>query len=424
MLKKLWNYGRGDSMVRDSFSLFSATMVVNFGAFLFHLIMVRLLGFSAYGILGVLLALVYIINVPVNVIQTTITKFVSEFKTTDKEGKINSLIRKSSKKLFIYSLMAFILIILVSPLLASFLKMSITNILLLSPVIIFASLLPIARGTFQGLQKFNLLSLNLYSEIFIKLGLGILLVYLGMGINGAILGITLSFLFPILIAFIPLKKYLKVTKETINAEQIYKYSYPVLVTILFLTIMFTIDIILVKHFFDEISAGFYAAVALAGKVIFFATLPISLVMFPKSVEKNAQRKPTAHIMKKGIFLISLVAIPVVLFYLLFPKLALGLLFGSESVSIYNSLGYNIVFIFGVALSMYSIIYMLSTYNLSINRNNFIYPLIILAVIESVLIYLFHNSLFQVVMILNGILLLLLIYMIIYTIRSIKWLNSQ
>ncbi|MFH1591808.1 MAG: oligosaccharide flippase family protein [Candidatus Woesearchaeota archaeon] len=424
MFKKVWNYGRKDSMIRDSFSLFAATMVVNFGAFLFHLIIARLLGLSSYGVLGVLLAIVYIINVSVNVIQTTITKFVSEFKTNGEEGKINSLVLKSSKKLILYAFVVFVLTILISPMMANFLKMSIMNILLLSPIILFAALLPIVRGMFQGLQKFNLLSLNLYSEIAIKLGLGVLLVYLGMQVNGAILAITLSFLFPIIIAFVPLKKYLKRTKDLLDTKKIYSYSYPVLVAILFLTIMFSIDIILVKHFFEERVAGFYAAVALIGKVIFFATLPISLVMFPKSVEKSTQKKSTTALLKKGVFLVSLVAIPVTLVYFLFPEFTLKLLFGNESISIYNTLGYNIVFLFGIALSLYSFNYLFMIYNLSINRIRFIYPIILLTLAEIVSIYLFHNSLLQVVLILNSVLLLLFAYMIIFTIKSVKWSDCQ
>ena len=80
MLKKLWNYGRKDSLIRDSFILFTASSIVNVGAFIFHLIMGRFLGPANYGILGTLLTIVYIVNVPINVIQTTIKKFVSQFK--------------------------------------------------------------------------------------------------------------------------------------------------------------------------------------------------------------------------------------------------------------------------------------------------------------------------------------------------------
>ncbi|MEK6922768.1 MAG: polysaccharide biosynthesis C-terminal domain-containing protein [Nanoarchaeota archaeon] len=423
MIKKLWNYGRKDSMIRDSILLFSTTMTANFGAFLFHLFMGRFLGPSSYGALGVLLSMIYLIGVPVNVIQTIITKFVSQFKANNEIDKINSLVRKSSFRLVIYASIVFFLGLFTIPFLSNFLRISATSILILSPVVIFVSLLPILRGTFQGLQKFNHLALNLFLEVLLKLGLGILFVYAGWHLNGAILAITLSFFFPITIAFIPLRKYYKSTKEIIETRQIYKYAYPVLIAVLFLTMLYSIDLFLVKHFFDETLAGFYAAVSIMGKVIFFASLPISLVMFPKSVEIQTKRESTGGILKKALFLVGLISISITIFYFIFPLFALKLLFGREYISIYNIMGYNILALFGLIITMFSFIYILSLYNLSINRTKFTYFVIFANVLEVGLIYFFHNSLIQVALILSLIMALLLVYMLFYTYR-VKWLNSQ
>src|SRR3989344_5020254 len=144
MLKRLWNYRKDeDSLVRDSFLLFSATTIVNAGAFLFHVIMGRFLGPANYGILGTLLTILYIINVHVNVIQTIITKFVSEFNANSDLDNINSLIRRSLKKLFIFGIVAAVFIIIVSPIAADFLHTTNLSILLLSPIILFSFLLPV-----------------------------------------------------------------------------------------------------------------------------------------------------------------------------------------------------------------------------------------------------------------------------------------
>ena len=80
--------------------------------------------------------------------------------------------------------------------------------LILSPIILFSVILPIIRGNLQGLQKFKLLGLNLITEIIVKLFLGILLVYLGFKVNGAIFAVVLSFFFPILLGLISIRRYL------------------------------------------------------------------------------------------------------------------------------------------------------------------------------------------------------------------------
>ena len=89
IVKKLYNYVKGDLFIRDNFSLLISMTILNVAGYLFHFYMGRTLGPSAYGVLGVLLSLVYIIIVPLTVIQTTITKFVSNLKSNNEYGKIS-----------------------------------------------------------------------------------------------------------------------------------------------------------------------------------------------------------------------------------------------------------------------------------------------------------------------------------------------
>ena len=70
-------------------------------------------------------------------------------------------------------------------------------------------LLPINRGTLQGLQRFKGLSLNLVIEGTVKLFGGIILVLLGFGVYGAIISIVLAYVIPYFAGFYPLKDILK-----------------------------------------------------------------------------------------------------------------------------------------------------------------------------------------------------------------------
>ena len=422
MLKRLWNYRKDeDSLVRDSFLLFSATTIVNAGAFLFHVIMGRFLGPANYGILGTLLTILYIINVPVNVIQTIITKFVSEFNANSDLDNINSLIRRSLKKLFIFGIVAAVFIIIVSPIAADFLHTTNLSILLLSPIILFSFLLPVIRGNLQGLQKFKHLGLNLIFEIIFKLGVGILFVYLGFKVYGAILAVVFSFLFPILFGLAQIKNYLtkKENGSGLETKQIYKYAQPVLISLTLLSFLFTIDVFLVKHFFNEILAGYYVAAALVGKIIFFATFAISQVMFPKSVENFSLNKPTKKILKKSLFLVSLIAIPATIIYFLFPRVITIILFGKDYLPITGLLG-----LFGIAISLFSLSYILVLYNLSINKTSLIYFLILAAVLETILIFFVHDTLLQILLILASTMAVVFLFLLSYTFIGAKWSGSQ
>ncbi len=77
-------------------------------------------------------------------------------------------------------------------------------------------------------------------------------------------------------------------------------TFPVLIMLISLTSIFNIDVLLVKHFFDSINAGYYAALSLLGKMIFFGSWSVSMVMFSKVSEAYALNKNYKNILKKGI----------------------------------------------------------------------------------------------------------------------------
>ncbi len=409
MIKKFLKYSKEDSLIRDSITFFSASMILNITAYLFHLYMGRVLGPSSYGILGALLSITYILNVPLTVIQTSVTKFAAQYKAKKEINKINTLLISSIKRLSIFGIIGTIIFFILSPLIGYFLHIKIEYLFILSPIIIFSLLLPLTRGILQGLQRFNSLSLNMILEGLIKLSLGILLVYMGLNIGGAILAIIFSFVIAFFLTFIPLKQFLVIKNMNINTKEIYNYTIPVLIALTSLTFIYTIDIFIVKHFFNEIEAGYYAALSLIGKIIFFGTFAIANVMFPKVAEMHASNKPNKKIMNKSLLLTLTGASIAVIIYFIFPKLIITLLFGKDYLGIYKLVGP-----FGLVMALFSLVYLLSLYNLSIHKTRFIYILILFNILEVILLFLFHNTLTQVVTILVTLMIALFIILYLYT----------
>ena len=68
------------NFLKDNFILFFGLSVLNILGYLFHFYAGRKLGPEEYGIFGSLLSLIYIIIMPLNSLQTIISKFVSNFK--------------------------------------------------------------------------------------------------------------------------------------------------------------------------------------------------------------------------------------------------------------------------------------------------------------------------------------------------------
>jgi len=420
IIKKILNYQKDDSLIRDGIILFTATMIGNFAAYLFHFGMGRFLGPAEYGVLGAILSLLYLLLVPFNVIQTTISKFVAKFKAQNEENKIKYLFYKALRRLLIVGIIGLIIFLILSPWISEFLKINKKNIMMLSIIVPFVLLLPINRGVLQGFQKFKALGVNLIIEALTKLAIGFLLVLMGFGLRGAVIGIILSYIIPFLSSLILLRKEYSKKEENIEEKTIYKYSIPVLITLLSLTAFYSIDVMLVKHYFDEISAGQYAAMAILGRIVFFASLAISMVMFPKVAEMDAQKKPNAHILKKALALVAIVSTGITTTYFLIPNIVVQLLFGKEYLIITNYIAP-----FALLMSFFSLTYLLALYNLSVNRTSFIYILLSFNIIEITSIVLFHNTLKQVLTFLGITMGLMFITILAYTlIKNARALNNN
>jgi len=351
-------------------------------------------------------------------IQTTLSMYVAELNAKDEKEKLSYLFLRSLKKIGMFGLIISILFIIASPLLSSFLKINIISpLIILGISIVFAFLAPVLRGFLQGIQNFKLLGLTFIIESFSKIFFGIPLVFFGFGVNGAIAGFALSFLLPIILLGHFIKKVFRGRKIKFNTSSIYKYSFPVLIMLLALTGLYTWDVVLVKRFFNPVEAGQYAALSLFGKIIFFATLSISMVMFPKILELNAKNKNSLALLLKSVLITLLLGLSASLVYFIMPEFIVTMLFGEEYLVISN-----LLWIFGIIMTIFSICYLISYYNIALHRKRFIYLLIFFNISEILLIVLFHNSINQVLITLIMIMILLFLSLIVYTLKNVKNIN--
>ena len=396
MISKLINNYKKSKFLKDNFILFIGALSSGVFGFIFHFYMGRILGPANYSVLGVTLSILAIMGIGLNTLQTGVTKYTSDLNTKKEYSKVNYLIDKLTKKLIIYGIIFLVIFIAITPLLAKFLHITITPLLVISPCILFLMILPINRGSLQGLQRFKGLSLNLVIEGTIKLFGGIILVLLGMGIYGAILSIVLSYIIPFFACFYPLRDIRKLKKKEFNLRDIYKFSIPVFIALISLTSIYSVDVILVKHFFSETETGYYVAASKLGLILFFATLSISQVMFPKVSELHKKKKEHKPLLYKSMLISLLIIIPAIIIFYLFPKIIVNILFGSEFFPIIPYVGS-----FSVIIGLFSLIYIITFYMLSINKKRFLYILLSFNVLQIALINMFHSSISQVINVLMG-----------------------
>lgn len=372
--------------------MFAGSMTINVVNYVYHLLMGRILGPVNYGVLASLYSIIYIISIVPLSTSMAIVKFISSAK----DNSTRSIIYHSINKFVLYlALVLGIIIIFLSPMIARFLKISnFWNVVIIGPTLLFGLITLVNQSTLQGILDFTGFIIPNLVSCLTKLILGLIFIYLGWSVFGAMVGVLIGAILSFLLSLKLISRIIKTQpQKKYNLFPFLKYSLPVLVQAFAFTSFFTIDVILVKHFFPPFEAGLYAALSILGKIIFFAVSPITGAMFPIVAGRYSRGEKYGRILLVAVSGTIVISLGIIILYFLFPNYAIGLLYGKA----YLAAKADLVWM-GMFLGLYSLAYLLTNYFLSIGKTKIIFFPLIMALIQIVAIWFGHNSLLQVIQI--------------------------
>ena len=394
---------RGNELLKHSSILFSASIIAGFLNYFFQVYVGRMLGPSDYGVYSSLVALLYIMSVPSSTIQTSVAKLVSEYNP--EYEKIKYLLTHVFRKLTLLALLASVLFMISSVYLADYLRINSGIYFFILSILFFISFLgPVLVGALQGMQMFIQMGINSVAGTFFKLVFGVALVYLGFGVNGALLALVIGSFLAMLMALIPLR-FLKGSKEVKSNISFFSTSMIVLFATIGLAFLPNVDLLLVKHYLSETDAGLYAAAALLGKIVLFVTAPVATVMFPKATVMHNKNNNGIALLRKSLLYTGSISLLNIAVFIIAPEFIVRILFGSKFLGINDLIVY-----FAVALAFLSVTNAIVFYDLATRKYRFLYILGIISLLEVVLISLFHDSTLMVARILTALMAILFIGM--------------
>lgn len=357
--------------------------------YLFYFFLGRYLSPADFGSFGVLMSIFYIFSPLLSTIRTVASKFTSE-NIVSKNEYIDRNISNIAFNVFLLSLPFFIALLLFCIPITKFLKLnSFYLVVMIAVSVPFIFLLSFNRGHLQGTQSFFNLSINVVIGTFVKLFVGMLLVLTGLRVFGAIGGVIAGFILAFIVSIFQTK--LKISFNNLKFNPgLFLGAWPLLLTFIFLIVMINVDIILVKHYFDADSAGYYNLASLFGKVLFFISLALAFVLFPKVSQLHLSKKEHLHILKDSLYFIGIIGIIVFIGYTFFADILVKTAFGP---------GYTVVSellpIFGVSSILMAFSIILSFYLLAQNKRVLTWILVLLVVSETILMIFMHESLLTI-----------------------------
>jgi O-antigen/teichoic acid export membrane protein len=408
MMNKIRSLQQND-LIRGTAVIFLGSIFVGIGNYAFNIIMGRLLGPVDYGILASLLALTYIINVPSQTVNLTVSHHVAQLSASQNHSGIKSFFQKSFKRTFIIGIFSFAIFLSISFFLQDFLHLpKILPLIILGLMFLLSFASPVITGTLGGMEKFGEITTNNIINTIAKIVLGIILLAIGWKVDGAMFAVFLAFLIATVYSFYKVK--IPADEKKIKEENIdlFGYGKKAFLVSLCLVVLYNIDVVLAKHFLDATQAGYYATLSLLGKLIFFATSSVGIVTFPLSAKNHQTERKHKKIIYTSIIITLAFSIFTTAIYFLFPNLIVTVLFGAYYTPIIPYLGWvGGIFIF------YSLVNLLVLYFLSINKTRFLPFLCVGTLTEIFLISYFHQNIWEIIFIMLGVMVCLTISLFIF-----------
>ncbi len=379
-------------LVRQNLILFGGGLVAGIGGFVYHAIAGRILGPAVYSEVATLIAVYAVGTAGALIIVTVLARYTAMLAARSDPG-VRSLLKRTTRLVAIPCLLLVLITTLFARPIASFEHLgSALPVLILAFSIALIWQVAIPRGILQGLQRFMPLSLNLSLELVIRTTTVFLLLKAGYAVSGAMLSVFLGLAFVFGLGLYSLRHHLLGNEKRVRLRVMASFSITAAVGIVGVQILYNQDVILAKHYLSDFDAGIYGGLNKIGTILYFLTLSVSQVLFPRVVEAVAKEQHPGRILLYSAGILCALGAGALLVFAVVPGLVVYVLFGPSFKA-------AIPFVFpvgviGLALSLDNL---LVQFFMAVHDRVFM-PILALGVLaEGGLIFLFHAHVGQVVL---------------------------
>jgi O-antigen/teichoic acid export membrane protein len=334
---KLSKILKRNSFLRHNIVFFLGSVVVGVLNYAYYPVLGRMMSPGSFGEIQVLVSLFLQFTIFLNVLGMITVNITTNYSNTQKAHRIIFEL----EKLAAYGALAIVAVtIFAGDFLRAQLQFDSSMPFFALALALLVSIPLTFRTSFiRGKKAFGIASLSQLIGAFIKVAFSALLVALGLGVTGAMFGIVAAQIAAFLYAARWAARlgfdrpadthYGTLPNLKVVASEI-KYAGVVFVGLLSITLLMSIDVIVVKYFFDAHTAGLYAGIAAVARIVFFFAVPLSQVLMPM-VKQSRPQSENMILLGKSVALTVLICGPVVGLCWLFPGTVITLLMGASYV---------------------------------------------------------------------------------------------
>src|SRR5713226_2257095 len=379
-------------LVRQNAILFTGGLIAGIGGFIFHAIAGRILGPTIYGQVAFLIAVYAVGTAPALILVVVLARYTATLAARGEPG-VRSLLARTIRLIAIPCLVAVLITALTARQVAAFEHLGSTiPVLILGFSIALVWQVAIPRGILQGLQRFTSLSLNLSLELVVRTLLVYALLGAGYAVSGAMAAVFTGLAFAFGLGLFALRDHFRDTAARVRLRVMASFSVTAAAGIIGVQILYNQDVILAVHYLSGHDGGIYGGLNKIGTILYFLTLSVSQVLFPRVVEAVAKEQHPGRILLSSAGILTALGAGALLVFAVVPGLVVGVLFGAgfrDATPFVFAVG-----VIGLALSLDNL---LVQFFMAVHDRVFVPILFAAVVAEAVLIVLFHDRVGQVVL---------------------------
>jgi O-antigen/teichoic acid export membrane protein len=378
-------------LIRQNLVLFAGGLVAGVGGFVYHAIAGRVLGPATYGQVAFLIAVYAVGTGPALILIVVLARYTAMLSARGDPG-VRSLLARTARLVAIPCLVLLLLTTLFARPIAAFEHLGSTiPILILGFSIALIWQVAIPRGILQGLQRFTSLSLNLSLELIVRTTVVFLLLRAGYAVSGAMAAVFVGLVFVFCLGLYTLRDHFRATGTRVQLRVMAGFSLTAAAGIIGVQILYNQDVILAEHFLSSHDGGIYGGLNKIGTILYFLTLSVSQVLFPRVVEAVAKEEHPGRILLASAGILTALGLGALLVFAVAPGVVVGVLFGAgfrDATPYVLPIG-----IVGLALSLDNL---LVQFFMAVHDRVFV-PILALGVLaEGLLIFLFHARVGEIV----------------------------
>jgi O-antigen/teichoic acid export membrane protein len=371
---------------RETLLLLVAVGVLNGSNYVFHVVVSRMLGASEYGALAALLAVMMILSVPFGVIQTVVAQKTAALRAQRAAGDIEAVARSTALGLRPLAWTAAALALVSTPVLAHFLHVGFVSAALLAPCLLLSLLTAVPLGVLQGQERFGALASLVLLGVGVRLASGVVLVWAGLGVSGAVLASALAPLAIVLAGFRVLRLRSRDGREVRGTLDALRGRFAIaLVGLTSFWAFAEIDIALARHYFEGPEGGYYSSAGLLARALLFLPGAVALVAFPKFVAAREDGHGTERWLQLSVAAVGLLTVAALPMLIWLREPLVSLTFGDRFGPAADLLP-----LLSVAMAFMAVIGLLIYFHIAMASRGY-WAIIGGLALEILLVALFHDS---------------------------------